>query len=506
MKTINPRLHHELRRDNNHIVIGWLMTLVDGTKYGFTSGDLEFEYDGVTYEPSNAFSGMANVSRANLSVDNTSAVALLTDTFNRFDLQAGKFDNASVRMFWIDPTHPEWGIVPLRGGKLGEIKITDEQFEAELRSPMQRLQQTFGEVYTLDCAAQFGDDRCKVSTICEVWQPVTRYIAKAGADAGVGSYVRPAVDNGWWYQCISAQSKATKLENMNLAKTDTRGMGKSGINALIDRALEFGGYMGATAQWQIEKAQDSGSLVPDFNSPRSIRELLGRRNTFNYKSGVTIQGWSQTGQSFYNVQQDSSGKVVDSREYLNPTKQGAVPKSAPAGTQPLTITNGAAIITYAIGLSGTDTPAWPTTEGAEFTDGMLRWKTIRARRLRGKVTGVQTRGEFMDDSRNEPLEYWKYGVVTWLTGDNAGISCEVRKFSPAQNGHIMLLERMPAEIQKGDTYEIRVGCGGTRTACKAFDNMNNYRGFPDMPTEEKALAGANVTQPGSKGKSDSGGS
>lgn len=511
MKKINPRLHHELRRNNNHIVLGWKMTLVTGEEYGFTSGDAEFEFEGLVYEPTNAFSGMAAVSRANLSVDNTSAVTLITEKFNRFDLQAGKFDNATVRMFWIDPDHPEWGIVPLRGGTLGEIKITDEQFEAELRSPMQRLQQPFGEVYSLDCGAKLGDHRCKVTTRATIWAPATRYVAKAGADGGIGSYVRPFIDNGYWYQCISAKNNPTRLVNMNLAQMNTRNLGASGWGALFDKALELGGVRGAEAQWKLEQAQQEGSLIPDENSFLSIKQIFSRKNNFHFRNGVTIQGWAASdtavGLVFYNMQQDANGNFPDMKPYYNPLAATGVPEGAPAGTAPLVLSNGAARVTFAIGLSGSTQPVWPTTEGAIFTDGDLVWKTIRARRLRGTVTGVQSRAEFMDRSRmQEPPNYWQYGVVTWLTGDNAGLSSEVRKFTPIANGHFLMLEKMPANIKQGDTYEVRVGCAGTRSACRAFDNMNNFRGFPDMPTEEKALAGADVRQASSSSKSDSGGS
>ena len=67
MKRIGAALQEELRKSSTHIVLGWLLTRRDGYKLGFTSGDLPFTLDGVEYEPSNAFSGMAAASRGRTS-------------------------------------------------------------------------------------------------------------------------------------------------------------------------------------------------------------------------------------------------------------------------------------------------------------------------------------------------------------------------------------------------------------------------------------------------------
>jgi hypothetical protein len=70
-----------------------------------------------------------------------------------------------------------------------------------------------------------------------------------------------------------------------------------------------------------------------------------------------------------------------------------------------------------------------------------------------------------------------------------------------QNGvtsrpYIYGLELMPAPIRIGDTFEATVGCPKTRNACQLFNNMDNHRAFPDMPTEERALQTPNVMNQG----------
>jgi len=212
---------------------------------------------------------------------------------------------------------------------------------------------------------------------------------------------------------------------------------------------------------------------------------------------VSIEGEDTFGGSYYQVTNTSQGTLENSNAYLTPTDMWTKPLSAPGGVEPLTITNISSTIVYALGNSGGTEPAWPQVLGQTIGDNQLTWNCIRARRLRGTVTAVFSRAQFLDTSRAEPLDWWRYGVVEWLSGDNKGLKVEVSAFSQVSGGSFALLEAMPGRIQVGDEYEAVKGCAKTRVACKAVDNLNNFRGFPDMPTEEKALATANISEHGS---------
>jgi uncharacterized phage protein (TIGR02218 family) len=150
--------------------------------------------------------------------------------------------------------------------------------------------------------------------------------------------------------------------------------------------------------------------------------------------------------------------------------------------------------------SGATEPAWPTSEGAQVADGGVVWTAILARVWKGGVvTGVLNRSTFQFNSSPYPSHYFQYGKIKFLTGLNAGAVYDVRDHLASVEGnppYFMLLEVAANPIQVGDTFEATIGCPKIRNACQKFNNIDNFRGFPDMPTEERALATPNVSNQG----------
>lgn len=89
------------------------------------------------------------------------------------------------------------------------------------------------------------------------------------------------------------------------------------------------------------------------------------------------------------------------------------------------------------------------------------------------------------------------GLLTWLTGDNAGYSMEVKNDAIISTvpGTILLYEPMPNDIQIGDTFSLTPGCDKTISTCRdVFDNIINFRGHGVLvPGRDKiALFGGTV--------------
>lgn len=92
------------------------------------------------------------------------------------------------------------------------------------------------------------------------------------------------------------------------------------------------------------------------------------------------------------------------------------------------------------------------------------------------VTTTLTEANFPDGDFN-------YGVVTWETGLNAGLSMEVKGYTQLTKTFI-LYESMPFAITPGDKFGVSRGCNRESSRCKDFENIENYRGFLFIPGDD----------------------
>lgn len=100
-------------------------------------------------------------------------------------------------------------------------------------------------------------------------------------------------------------------------------------------------------------------------------------------------------------------------------------------------------------------------------------------------TLINPNDEFICFSRPEADGHFDFGTLTWTSGDNAGLSMEVIRFS---GGYFKLMEGMPFQIQVGDGFEVFPGCDKRPTTCKSkFNNFVNNGGFPHVPGTDDIL-------------------
>jgi uncharacterized phage protein (TIGR02218 family) len=92
---------------------------------------------------------------------------------------------------------------------------------------------------------------------------------------------------------------------------------------------------------------------------------------------------------------------------------------------------------------------------------------------------VSFTGTYADD-------YWNKGTVTFTSGELSGIR-PVEIFDWSAAGAVALWTPLPEVPQVGDTLTISQGCEKTRAACLAYDNVINFRGFPDVPGSDQVL-------------------
>lgn len=140
----------------------WALTRKDGQVFGFTDHDGDLSFDGVVFKAGTGLSANALQQTTGLSVDNTEASGILSDTsVSETDIKSGRFDNAEVKSWIVN-----WADVSQRAlqfqGNLGEVKMEAGEFRTELRGLTERLNQTQGRVYQRNCSAQLGDSACGV--------------------------------------------------------------------------------------------------------------------------------------------------------------------------------------------------------------------------------------------------------------------------------------------------------------------------------------------------------
>lgn len=104
------------------------------------------------------------------------------------------------------------------------------------------------------------------------------------------------------------------------------------------------------------------------------------------------------------------------------------------------------------------------------------------------VTGVTDDKTFTASAATQDPDFFGYGVVTWLTGFNAGVSMQVGSFG---SGVFTLSLPSVFDIQVGDTFTALAGCRGRRDedCFTKFNNVVNMQAEPDRPTQDRVLSG-----------------
>lgn len=120
----------------------------------------------------------------------------------------------------------------------------------------------------------------------------------------------------------------------------------------------------------------------------------------------------------------------------------------------------------------------------------------------GTVTAAQSNRSFAASSLDAFIDGWfKGGRLVWTSGQNAGAAIEV-KFH-ANNGQTVrfeLWETVPFNIEAGDTFTVTAGCDKSLETCRdRFNNVANFRGFPNIPGNDVLVSYANTGDPNDGG-------
>lgn len=163
-KTISAGLQSHISGIVTTLCTCWKITRKDGEIMGFTDLDKDITVDSVIYKAESGFNATAVQSKSDLSVDNMDIEGLITSAdITEADILNGLYDYAEVEIFLVNYESIADGVIYVKRGKIGEIKVKRSNFIAELRGLSQHLQQNIGRVYTASCDAILGDSRCGVN-------------------------------------------------------------------------------------------------------------------------------------------------------------------------------------------------------------------------------------------------------------------------------------------------------------------------------------------------------
>jgi uncharacterized phage protein (TIGR02218 family) len=88
------------------------------------------------------------------------------------------------------------------------------------------------------------------------------------------------------------------------------------------------------------------------------------------------------------------------------------------------------------------------------------------------------------DNENYPDGFFDQGTMICTYGDNIGVTRSIKTF---KDNKAIPAEPFKIQVSEGDRFTFWKGCAKTMTACEAYKNINNFRGFPFLPCKNVLL-------------------
>jgi uncharacterized phage protein (TIGR02218 family) len=151
----------------------WLMTRKDGVALGFTDHDRDLVIAGTTFEAASGLDRTAVEAAEGLAVGGGEiAGALVSARILPEEIGLGLYDGAELKSWLVDWSTPALDLL-LEVATLGEIRLADGRFVAEMRNPLHHLEAETGRRYAPDCSAELGDPACGVNLATSTYRVVT---------------------------------------------------------------------------------------------------------------------------------------------------------------------------------------------------------------------------------------------------------------------------------------------------------------------------------------------
>lgn len=178
MKVPTPAMNVKLAEGVLALAMVMVITRRDGQITRLTDYDREIVFGGNTYTPSAGLKRTAISISEGLSVDNMDVSGYYDSNLTQDALRKGRFDGASVHVSFVEASGPDiYGAIEMFFGFIGDIMTDRDKFSLPVHGFTELLQQSFNELTSPDCRANFGDDRCKISLVAHTYTGAISSIA-----------------------------------------------------------------------------------------------------------------------------------------------------------------------------------------------------------------------------------------------------------------------------------------------------------------------------------------
>jgi len=508
----------------------------DGASFGLTDHDDVVTVNGVRYLPFNSYARSSVQTTSTMEVDSMEINGILnSDAFARTDIGGGLFDFAEVHVFIVNYNDPDSGQLNLRTGWIGEIEQNeDNSFHAEIRGLSQVFSYRLGEPYAPECAADLGDNRCKIALDPPWWKALcpfragdvvighitsaTDYVNADSSNNDFSSqsdgtsarlpddWVTYGSPDGQWFFSSSFHGLtsppggslfAAITDQFGTNDTEYLGMYQdvdlvaSGlVTADIDTGLcriVFKGWVGLNDSQGLAQlrlfAVDAGGVLTNVWDTGIHAYAQDRWITLSTDSTLIPAGTRKIRVDFMGKKHDhlGYGAAFGGYQMAFNDPDGTFNSDDQASGVMFQAQNG--------GVTGGTEPAFSALLGATYTDGTITWKCIKSFKDVTTVTSP-TSGQAFTATLPHPDGYYDGGLLIWETGLNTGRNMQVRTWL---SGTVTLFERTFFEITAGDRFVIHPGCDKRRETCiGTFNNLLNIRAFPDVPGQDAYMQTPNA--------------
>lgn len=193
MKTIQAGLAAHLAGGVTTLCRCWTLKRRDNVVLGFTDHDQDITLDGVIHRARSGLEASEVSTELGFAVASADVAGVLHAAgLREADIRRGLYDGAEVRISlvnWAASSQKQLLDVMI----IGEIRRGDNAFVAELRTAAHRFDEQQGRIYTMACAADLGDSRCRKSVAVTASSVAVTDGRSSVGLSGLGSFAK-----GWF--------------------------------------------------------------------------------------------------------------------------------------------------------------------------------------------------------------------------------------------------------------------------------------------------------------------